>query len=177
MKKFIFALLATGQLFAASVITDSGGGYELNRASTLNRKYSVGTHLANGTFGVKGQWSFAVSGGAASTDIYLLDAEGLRVSLPAKSIVTNCLIDVATAPTAATTSGGATFLLKSNGESLKGLTYNASLTTTAPIACTPTGSVGQMLKIASETFPVLRTTSEAMTAGKINVWLQYVLSN
>ncbi len=176
MKKVLLGLLATVQLFAAPVIT-STGGYELNRSSTLNRKYHVGTALANGPFGVKGTWDYAVSGGAASSTIYLLDNESQRITLPTGAVVTNCLVDVVTAPTSDGASANLAFHMQSNGEVVKAATHKSVFTTTLPIVCTQTGSVSNMLKLASETSLTVRIASEAMTAGKINVWLQYVLSN
>lgn len=174
MKKILLALLATAQIFGAAAITSSGGGYELNRASSLDRKYAVGTYLGNGPFGVKAVWDFAVSGGAANTDITLKDAEGVAVTLPTGAIIRDCLISVATQPTSSTSSASMAFSSKAVAD-LKAATVVASYTTTTPIVCLPVGTVGTMIKLASEATLKVRIGSEAATAGKINLWIEYVL--
>jgi len=174
MKKILLALLATTQIFGAAAITSSGGGYELNRASSLNRKYAVGTHLGNGPFGVRAVWDFAVSGGAANTDITLKDAEGVAVTLPTGAIIRDCLISVATQPTSSTSSASMAFSSKAVAD-LKAAAVVASYTTTTPIVCLPIGTVGTMIKLASEATLKVRIGSEAATAGKINLWIEYVL--
>lgn len=173
MKK-ILALLVAVPLFGATVISNNGA-YQINRSSAVARKYSLGTQaMAAGTLGVKAQYDFAKSGGA-SGDITLLDHEGLAVKLPNKAIITNCLIDVATQPTSSTSSGSLAFSSSAVGD-LKAATFVAGYTTTSRIACIPTGSTGTMIKLSSEATLKVRIGSEALTAGKINVWVQYVLS-
>lgn len=175
MKKIFFAtLLITGQLFGAAAITNSGGGYEINRMNAVSRKYDMGTRLADGPFGVKATWDFADQGGAASSDLYLHDAEGKKVSLPANAIIRDCLISVVTQPTSSTTSGSLAFSSKAAAD-LKAATFVASYTTTTPIVCLPVGTVSTMIKTTSELNLIVRTGSEALTAGKINVWVEYVI--
>lgn len=162
------------QTFAAPALT-SDGAYEIDKKDATARKYSQGTKLYDAQqFGAKATWDFAVSGGAANTDIPLLDAEGKRVTLPTGAIVRDCLISVVTQPTSSTSSASAAFSSKAVAD-LKAATVVASLTTTTPIVCLPVGTVSTMIKTTSELTLKMRVGSEAFTAGKINVWVEYVL--
>lgn len=173
MKKFLLTLIISFPLIGASVLSNNGA-YELNRSSAVARKYALGTQLQGaGAFGVKAQWDYAKSGGTG--DITLKDPEGNPVKLPNKAIITNCLIDVATQPTSAT--GSASIAISSKAVAdLKAATFPAGYTTTAPLACIPTGTQATMIKMASEATLKIRVGSEALTGGKINVWVQYVIS-
>lgn len=175
MKSFLLGLLCSATLLAAPAVTP-GQGLELNKRSVVDTKYASGTQLVNAAqFGTKGTWDFAVSGGAAATDIPLLDKAGRRVSLPTGAVITNCLIDVVTQPASST--GSASIAISSKAVAdLKAATFPASYTTTLPIVCIPVGTVGTMIKTTSELQLKIRVGSEALTAGKINVWVQYVLS-
>lgn len=177
MKNILLVLIAltTAQVFGAAAITSAAGGYSLNRKDALNRKYHVGTALANGPFGVKAKWKYSDQGGAAATDLTLHDSEGLAVTLPDNAIIRDCLIDVVTQPTSSTSSGSLAFSSSATAD-LKAATVVASLTTTTPIVCLPVGTVGTMIKLSSEATLKVRTGSEALTAGEINVWVEYVLS-
>lgn len=173
MKKFLLTLIISIPLMGASVVSNNGA-YELNRSSAVARKYALGTNLQGaGALGVKAQWDFAKSGGA-SGDLTLKDPEGNPVKLPTGAIITNCLLDVVTQPTSSTGSGSIAFSSSAVGD-LKASQVVASW----PIgrqACIPTGSTGTMIKLASEAPLKIRVGSERLTAGKINVWVQYVLS-
>lgn len=175
--KIISLLIAFSSLvtFAALPVT-STQAYQLNRVSKLFADAQVGTNLRNAQqFGMKAVWDYSVSGGAANSDITLLDTERKAVKLPTGAIITNCLIDVVTQPTSSTTSGKIAFSSKAVAD-LKASTAIASYTTSSRIACIPDGTVGAMIKLASEGTIKIRTGSEALTAGKINVWVEYVLS-
>lgn len=174
MKSFLFALILSLPLMGATVLSPNGA-YEINRSSAVARKYAMGTQLLSATqFGVKAQWSYAVSGGA-SGDIPLLDHEGRPVKLPTGAIITNCLIDVVTRPTSSTSSGKLS-LSSSAVADLKAATFVNSWSTSSRTACIPDGTTGNMIKMASEATLKIRVGSEAVTAGKINVWVEYVLS-
>ena len=175
--KIISLLIATMSFvtFAASPLT-SGQAYQLNRSSKLAADIQLGVNLRDAQqFGTKAQWSYAVSGGAANSDISLLDSEGRPVKLPAGAVITNCLIDVVTQPTSATSSGKLAFSSKAVAD-LKASSFVAAYTTTLPLACIPTGTQATMIKLSSEGTLKVRTGSEALTGGKINIWVQYVLA-
>lgn len=178
MKSLLFLVLVAVNAMAAPALT-TNGAYELNRRSSVDRKYSSGTKLYDAQqFGVKGTWDYSVSGGAAGGILPLLDHERRKVTLPAGAIIRDCLIDVVTAVSAgAPTSARFSLDSKSVGDlKADSLIIAGGYTTTQRIACIPVGTTGTMIKTTSELTVNIRIGSEALTAGKLNVWLQYVLS-
>lgn len=180
MKKIFLALLVSCQLFAAAPVSENGG-YELNRNGALNRKYAVGTALANGPFGAKAQYNFATQGGAANADIPLKDLDGQNVIIPTNAIITDCMIDVAIQPASATSSAKLALSSSAVGDlkaaALAHVTYVPSATGTT-IACIPINATHNThIRMASDATLKIRMGSEALTQGKINVWVEYVLSN
>lgn len=176
MKTILLTLLLATNLFAATAM-DKNGAYKLNRFSKLHRDLAVGTMLYGGHW-LKGQYSYAVSGGGTGpfTTISLLDDEGTPVKLPSGAIIFDCVIDVLTAPTS-TPGGLGTIQLSSKAAGdIKATAAVTAYTTTSPIACTPVGTAAAAVKVASETTLKIHLGSEKLTAGKINVWVNYVIS-
>lgn len=173
MKKIFLSLLVTANLFAITAI-NKDGAYELNRSSRLARKLSLGTQVSGGQW-LKGIYSFAIQGGVANTDISLVDDEGLVVKLPSGSIIYDCLINVLTQPTSSTLSGSLAFSSNASAD-LKAATFVSSYTTASRIACIPTGTAASSIKLSSEGTLKVRLGSEALTAGKVNIWVNYVIS-
>lgn len=177
MKNFLIMLsvIFAQSLQAAPALT-ANGAYQIDRKDKLNRDNYVGTKLYDAQqFGVKATWSYADQGGAASSDLTLHDAQGNAVTLPTGAIIRDCLIDVVTQPASSTGSATLAFSSKAVAD-LKAAAAVASYTTTTPIVCLPVGTVGTMIKTSSELTLKVRTGSEALTAGKINLWIEYVLS-
>lgn len=172
MKKILVALLVTGGCFASLPVTSSGA-YQINRASRLNQQQQVGTNLYNAQqLGVKGTWSFAADGGAVGT-ITLKDHEGNPVKLPNHAIIRDCMIDVVSA---LTTSASGTLAINSKAAGdLKAATAAASLSA-GVIDCVPVGTAATSIKLVDETTLGVTIATGAMTAGKINVWVEYALS-
>lgn len=177
MKKTLIALLVAGSSFGALPVT-SGGAYQLDRASKLNLDQKVGTNLYNAQqFGMKAVWSYAIQGGAANSDLTLQDPSGAAAKLPTGAIIKDCMIDVVTTPTSSTSSG--TLAFSSNAVAdLKAaaLGHTGYLSSTGEYACIPDGTVGNAIQMASEATLKVRIGSEALTAGKINIWVEFVLS-
>lgn len=157
-------------------MTESGGGYELNRKDALNRKYAVGTKLATGTFGVKGKWKYSVQGGAANSTVVLQDGEGLPVKFPTNSLITDCIIEPVVKPTSSTGSGSLAFSVSNTGD-LKAAAFVAAYTVSAPLACTVirTTLSSMLIRPASEATLTMGIGSEALTGGEVNVHVGYVL--
>lgn len=187
MKKYLLIALVTGQLFGSAAITPAAGGYELNRSSAVARKYSLGTRLADGTFGTRGVWKFSDQGGAANSNLKLHDSEGLNVTLPAGSVVTHCYIDVPVLLTSSTGSAKMSFSASGIGD-LKAATFIGQAAgqastlnvsngvTSKPTACLPDGTVSNMIRLTSEGALQVSIGSEALTAGQVDVWVEYILS-
>lgn len=173
MKKFILSLvLLATQAFA---VLPSNGAYELDRSGPLQRKYSMGSQLREAqTFGLKGQWSVASQGGAATTS-YAFKNEWLSedITLPKGAIIRECFFDVVQSVTSATSSGK--FSLDSNATGdLKAAAF--ANTFSGRVACIPEGTLSNAVKLTAERTIQLTVGSEALSAGKVNLFLQYVLS-
>ena len=175
MKKLLLALILSSSVFAATAI-DESGAYKLNRSSKLFRDLGVGTQLSGGQW-LKGQWSYAVSGGAANANLALLDHEGVAVKLPDNAIIQDCLIDVVTAPTSATSSGKIALSSNAVGDLKASAVAHTTFLADTRVACIPVGTAATAIKMSSEATLRLLVGSEALTAGKINVWVNYVVSN
>ncbi len=117
-------------------------------------------------------YDFAVSGGAVST-ITMKDKRGRTAQLPDGAIVKHCLIDVVTA---ASSAGSATIAIGTGqaGNDLKAATAIASYT--GLVACVPVGSAATSIKMTADRQPSVTIATAALVAGKINVFIDYVLS-
>ena len=175
MKKIILSLLVSVNLIAGTAI-DANGGYELNRSSRLFNKLGVGSQLAAGGW-LKAQWSYSVQGGTANTYITLLDNDGRAAKLPDNAIVDDCIIDVVTPPTSATSSGKIGFGSNAIDDLKASAVAHTTYTSGSLVACIPTGNVSTAIKMASEATLKMSIGSEALTAGKINVFVSYVVGD
>lgn len=188
MKKYLLLLMTASQLFGAAAPTPAGAGYEINRMNAVSRKYSLGTAVVNGNqFGMRGVWKFSDQGGAAGAILKLHDADGLNVTIPNGAVVTHCYIDVPTTLTSSTGSAkmafgvsgigdlkAATFIGQASGQTS---TLNVSNgVTSKPTACTPDGTTANMIRLTSEGALFVQIGSEAVTAGQVDVWVEYILS-
>lgn len=177
MKKlFLVMLLVAGSSFAGTAINASGG-YQLNRHNKLFSDLGVGSQMAAGGW-LKGRYQFSVQGGAAGADITLLDDDGRAAKLPDNAVIDDCMIETVEALTTADADGSVAF--SSNAvEDLKAavLIYPNHRTADTRVACLPTGNVSTSIKMGSEATLKMRIGSEAITGGKINVWVSYVVSN
>lgn len=177
MKKVLFFLtLAAASVFASSQMT-TNQAYLINRASKINRDSALGTMVFNAMQGgTKGTYDFSVQGGAQGNKP-LLDIEGLPVKLPPKAIIKKCYIDVVTAPLSV---GLATIAVNSKAVGdLKVATAKASLTANTLVSCIPDGTTTNAIRLntSSETTLGITIGASDLTAGKINVWVDWLLTN
>lgn len=151
-------------------IKKSGLLAEANAAAPLE---GLGTELNRCKNVVKCVYDFAVLGGAIG-DIPLLDDEGNPAMIPAKAIVTNVLIDTLTAPLSG---GAATVALKLvSAADLLGATAKASVT--GMLDGIPVNTAATAVKNGASDSQVKATVgTAALTAGKLNVFVEYVQSN
>lgn len=171
--------LLTFLMFIAPAMTLAfDNAYSLNSEFGLNRaspeamqKYRLGTLLMKDTVHeLKGTWDFAKAGGAIST-INLRSTTSNKLLLPKNAIVMGCYIDSITTPT-----GGGTIAIstgKGAGDLLAATTATAI---SGIVACAPTGSAATAIKLTADVTPTLTIATTAVTAGKINVHILYVLS-
>lgn len=116
-------------------------------------------------------YDFAVLGGAVST-INLVDDDGNPAVLPSKAIITQVYSDVVTAPTSG---GSATMSLGAN-TTVDLLAATAVASWTGTQAGIPVGTAATMVKLTAQRNIVMAIAVAALTAGKINVFVDFVLS-
>lgn len=127
---------------------------------------------------VKAQYDFSKQGGAIGA-IKLLDVDGKPAVIPGKAVIKNVLIDVITAPT----SGGLATIAIGSGQAandLKAATAIASYS--GIVAGIPVDTAASAIKITSAITgagvnPSITVATAALTAGKFNVLIEYLVSD
>ncbi len=116
-------------------------------------------------------YDFSVQGGAIGS-VNLKDLNGVDAKLPESAIIWHSLIDVITAPTSG---GSATiaFSAQSAGDIKAALAYGSY---SGIVAGIPTGSAANAIKLTADRTLSATIATAALTAGKINVIIQYVYS-
>lgn len=143
----------------------------LNEMNTRAAKAQLGSLLENMGNRLVAKYSFAVQGGAVG-DIALVDDQGNPATLPINAVVTDVLVDVITP---ATSGGSATVAIKSNGAAdLLGATAVASIT--GKLDGIPVSSAATAVKMTAERTLYATVAVAALTAGKFNVIIDYVIS-
>lgn len=169
MKTFLFGLLLSVTAFAAnpvSKVPTSAMEYTLNRVlGHAAQKYSLGTVLRQAHNTAVGVYDFSATGGAQG------DHE-VGITLPDNAIVTDVLFDVVTAPTSG---GSATvaFKVQSAGD-LKAATAIASWT--GLLDGVPVSSAATAIKLTAQRKVYATIATADLTAGKIKVFVEYVVS-
>lgn len=137
----------------------------------------LGNQLAQKRGSIRCSYSFARDGGAVGS-ISLKDADGNAVVLPAKAIIMQATIDVVLAPTSG---GSATIALTSGasaGDLLAATAFGSAPWSTIGVkAGIPVGTAATMIKLAADGSVAMVVAVAALTAGKVNVFLDYVLSD
>jgi len=129
---------------------------------------------------IRAQYNFAVQGGAIGV-VELLDVDGKKAQIPGGAIITGCLLDVITAPNTATTND-TTLSFSSGivgGDLQVAAGFTPSYTPSGIKACIPVGTAATMIKLGTTTknyTPSMTIGVLALTAGKINLWIEYILS-
>lgn len=175
MRKLILAMLVAAPIFANTAL-NSEAAYKLNRSSKLFRDLSVGSQLGAGGW-VRAIYDYNIQGG--SGDVTLVDAEGLPAKIPANSVIYGCIIDVTSAIKGATSSSISLAFSSNAVGDLKAATFNnvAPFNTQGRVACIPVSTAATAVKISSEATLKMRIGSEAVTAGRINLFVNYLTSN
>lgn len=184
MKKFTTLFLGLFLLFLtvpSHAITQAGARnaeFAVNHGGGL-QKYQIGTLIARDKiWDLVVQYDFAKSGGAISTITlpYPSSAGGpgaVSAKLPKGAVVIGCYIDVITA---LTTSASGTMAL-STGQAANDLKAAlAAASYTGIVACVPVGTAATAIKLTADSTPNAVIATGAITAGKFNLHIQYVLS-
>lgn len=148
---------------------------------TAAQKLEMGNHTPVENLGkylnkkrglLKCVWNFADQGGAVGA-ILLLDDDGKPAILPSKAIITQVYIDVVTAMTS--TSNDGTIALGAN----TGVDLLAAVdadTLSGVVAGIPVGTAATMVKLTAARQITLTVAVHALLTGKINVFVEYALS-
>lgn len=168
--KYLLLILLSANVFAG-LVPGEGAEYEKNHYSAIDRKYNLGTAIVRGAT-VMGSYKAGRIGQTGVGSINLFDRENQPVRLPNGAVITDCLIDVVTAPTGSPSQ--LRFDSKAAGD-LKGATGVASYT--GLVACTPVGSAATSIKVASETTIKVFVLNSEPAVGELNVFIQYVISS
>ncbi len=117
-------------------------------------------------------YDFAVLGGAVAT-INLVDDEGNLAVIPDNAVIERVVVDVITQPVS---SGSATVAIGANTTTdILGATAKASL----PVGLlegVPVGTVATAVKLTAARNITATIGTAALTAGKINVFVEYYVS-
>lgn len=169
----LFLLVAAPSALAAGSLAEmQAKQYNLNNSATAGPASQLGTEVITGSVKtVKAIYDYSQVGGLVST-VTLRDESGAPVKLPKGALVRDCIIDVVSAIV-----GGNTISIGTGqaADDLKGSTAVGSIT--GRVACIPVGTAATAIKLTADRTPTMTIGTSAITGGKINVWIDYVLSN
>lgn len=170
MKKLILGLLLLPVMAFATITAEEE--FALNRLSGVARKYSLGTLLAKNVNVVVGKYSFAVQGGAVGSINLLRDLNdtGSTIVIPDNAIVKQVWTDTITSATG----GSLGFTLQTTADMKAAVSASAM---SGIQAGTPVGSAATMLKLTADRTLVATVSNSNITAGVINVYVEYVLGD
>lgn len=181
--KFILTFVTVAffsSLGLANITADNE--YVLNHASTAAQKAQLGTLINRTKNLLIAKYSYAVQGGSTAADIRLLTSltdPKSYATLPNKAIVTNVWLDSLTQPLTLGGTTSTTIALKI--VSAADLFAAGASTTTYRVGFTqgvPTGATTTFIKLSLGASTVKATVANApLTAGKFNVYIEYVLGD
>lgn len=170
----ILAILIGAHAHAATYSDFVNTEFSFNQMSGVTKKLSLGTKIQRQRLhAIKCVYDFAAKGGAVGA-ISLVDESGISCVIPKKAIIRDVLIDVLTAPT----SGGSATLAFSSGQGAADLkTATAIASITGLVAGVPVGSAATAIKMTADHTPTMTIATAALTAGKINVHIEYEMGD
>ncbi len=158
--------------YKAELQFNHGSGWQPSQAGTKIIRDTVHDAVA--------QYSFAIDGGAIAAAGFNLRSPkslgsngGPKVVLPKGAVVMGCYIDVITPLT--TSASGTMALQVQAANDIIGATAAASYT--GIVACTPTGTAATAIKLTADSTLKAVIATGAITAGKFNLHVMYVLSD
>lgn len=146
----------------------------LNKMNSTAQKVQLGSVVDCQKGVAKAKYDFSVLGGAVST-LSLRDPDDLTktVTLPNKAVITTAYIDVITAMASA--GGGGTIALSANSAGDLKAAVDAD-TLSGIVACIPVGSAATSIKLTAERTLTVAIATEALTAGKFILFVEYFVS-
>ena len=179
----LFKILLTVSFFSslvsANITTDQE--YLINHADYAHMRAKAGT-LLNQTKGMLvARYNYATHGGGSTTEITLTSVFGDKkadAKFPARAIVTNAWIQNLTSPVA-TNGAAATIALRVNAAAdiFSATTVAAWPGTYAQAIPTGATTTYVRLNFANESVVKMKIATESLTAGKFNVFLEYVIGD
>lgn len=175
MKKLILGFLLLPVLAMATITAEEE--FALNRLNAVARKHSLGTLVHKSRNVAVGKYSYAVQGGAVG-NIILLDDLAVASSyttIPDNAVIQNVWVDVLTQPTGSSLSDIRVELV--NDADLKaGLSIGSFTGILQGIPDTAT--VSDWIKLtADKQLNIQVAAPSALTAGKFNVYVEYILGD
>lgn len=184
MKKILLGLVIAlcSSLAVAHITAEQEGTLNLNGAVS-NQRLKLGTLLTRTPNLLVAKYSYAVQGGSTVADISLLTDLGDKKSyatLPDNATITNAWIETLTAPTSSTSST-ITLTANSSGD-LKSAAGKALFIAGNYLQGVPTGATTTFIKLSADRTVKARIGpltggTDPLTAGKFNVYIEYVLGD
>lgn len=172
---FLVTFFSALSAFSGSQASVKNAEFALNRASPgAMQKYQLGSMVTyQKKWVLKGTYDYSVSGGAIST-INLKDQYSNTLTLPKGAIVSDCLLDFITAGA----SLGSATISVSTGQSAADLkSALAVVSATGLVTCVPVGTAATSIKMTADRTPTISIATAALTAGKVNVLIEYWMSD
>ena len=175
----VAALIGAAPSFAYE--RDYNAQFNLNNTANANFKTQLGDQIyINAIRSQRCTWSFKRQGGSSAAAIQLQGADGDVCRIPPKALVVNTLWSVTTAITAGSTATlalstgvGASDIQAAYWQGA-GLTVPTGYHPGIPVWSTPSSIV----KVgAADVVPTITIATAPLTAGALDVFIQYVLSN
>lgn len=146
--------------------------YNLERMNSHSFKYGLGKSIDQCVGVVKGKYRFSVQGGAVGS-VNLVDDDGVVVKLPSGAIVTKAYINIVQAMVSTGGTGTIAVSIQSAGDLLAAVDADTLSGVTAAI---PVGTAATMIKLTAERTLTATVATAAITAGKFDVFVEFVLS-
>lgn len=143
----------------------------LNKMNSTAQKVQLGSVLQSQRGALRCTYDFAVNGGAVGT-VNLKDPDGNDATLPISAIVTQVYIDEVTN----VTSGGAATVSVGANTTTDLLAATAIASFSGIIAGVPVGTAATMVKLTAARTLTASIATAALTAGKLNIFVEYVVS-
>lgn len=175
--KYIVALilaLVTGTAFAGQFSAPSSVEAVLNNG--FGAAVFLGTEVAKKKLHVmQCQLDFSKQGGSSAAAINLRDLDNKACVLPKDAIIMSAIVDVLTPPTSGATLAEIAIGSGQSATDIKGATV-VSAYTSGLLAGIPVHTAATAIKLTANRTPKATVTVEDLTAGKINVLFEYLIS-
>lgn len=146
----------------------------LNKMNSTAAKVRLGEVLDCQVGVVKAKYDFAVQGGDVGTKNLLDPVDMLStVVLPDNAIITKAYIDILTAIVSTGNNGTLALTAQSAGDLLAAVDGD---TLSGIAACVPDGAVANMIKLTAERTLTMTIATNAFTAGKFVLVVEYIVT-